>query len=189
MLCPLHLCCLVLALAPVLTSCDDAARTIAQRTEAAPPPQADARFFHKAELSSAVQLLRQKLGTPVNVLRFEILPNRLVIQVQNPVHPSRVEQYALSSNVVSAPEPVRLDGPGTLEPNLFPLQDLPLAEIEAMAAAAVDHVDRDRGAPTRLVARRGVSEDRAIQVRLFVASPVFDGYLDFDATGKPLDAP
>ncbi len=177
---------LVLTMALLLPACENATRTVAQRSEAAPSNPTHASYFTRAELASAIAAIRQRLGEPVNSLRLEVLPDRVVLQAQDPVHPSRVEQYEYRNGTLSAPVSVDLVGPGTLEPNLFPLREVPVDSVESMVAEAIARVDPKHGMPVRLVARRGLPHTPGVRIRLFVRSPGFDGHADFDSKGRAL---
>ncbi len=176
---------IVSVLAPA--ACEEDSGTVSQRSEAAPPADVEARYFRREELLASVQALRKRLGQPINSLRLEILPDRVVVQAQDPVHPLRVEQFEYQDGRIEGPLPVRLKGPGTLEPNLFPLADVPLDAIEAMVAEAVERVDEEHGTPARLIARRDLPHSSSVRMRLFVTSPTFDGHVDFDEDGVPMD--
>lgn len=131
--------------------------------------------------------LSERAGKPVNALRLTIEPHRLVIQAQDPVHPLRVRQFKYESGVVSGPVPVRLEGGGQLEDNLFPLSELDLSAFPELIVKAARRVDSQNGKVTRIVARRNLPVSSDVRLRVYVSSPLLDGCVDADAEGRILE--
>ncbi|HEY2139143.1 MAG TPA: hypothetical protein VGH00_03625 [Chthoniobacterales bacterium] len=107
----------------------------------------------------AVAKITEKLKTPVRVLRIEIQPDTLTIQVQDPAAPTRVDEYtyrkmpgliALLWPAVTGPKPVRLNliNPN-LEENLFDLGTVNFAAVAGAVREAERRVALDGGGSAR----------------------------------------
>jgi hypothetical protein len=137
-------------------------------------------------LIRAVAELSERAGKPVFALRLTIDPRRVLLQAQDPIHPLRVRQFEYRDGAVSGPIPVRLEGEGHLEDNLFPLSDLSAAAIPDLAARAASRVDPQNGKVSRVVARRNLPKSADVRLRVYVTSPILDGQVDADAQGRLL---
>jgi hypothetical protein len=159
----------------------------AQRRRTEPAPVQFGRSLYQAEaLELAVAALSQRAGRPVNALRLVVEPHRMVLQAQDPVHPLRVRQFEYRSGSVSGPVPVRLEGEGQLEDNLFPLEGVKLAAFPDMVQRAARHIDARNGKAKRVIVRRDLPRSTEIRVRVYVASPLLDGHVDANAEGHLL---
>lgn len=173
------------AAACLALGCDDERASVPLRIESAPASDAArVSLFERGQTPAALRRLREVLGGPVNTLRLEIDSNRLVIQVQNPIHPSQVDQYEYRHGQLAPAVPVALGGQGDLERNLFPVGDLALEELPTLLALARSAVDSQNGEVERVVVRRNLPQASDVKIRVYVASPGFDGYADFDAKGR-----
>lgn len=112
-------------------------------------------LFEGNASQEAVRKISEKWKTPVRVLKIEIKPATLAIQVQDPAAPSQVNEYTYRNlpglvgmflPAVSGPKAVRLSliNPN-LEENLFNLDQLDLGAVPAAAGEAVRRVALDGG--------------------------------------------
>ncbi|MBN1611602.1 MAG: hypothetical protein JW940_33515 [Polyangiaceae bacterium] len=138
-------------------------------------------------LIRAVAELSERAGNPVFALRLTIDTRRVLLQAQDPIHPLRVRQFEYRDGEVFGPVPVRLEGEGHLEDNLFPLGELSAAAIPDLAARAANRVDPHNGKVSRVVARRNLPYSADVRLRVYVTSPILDGQVDADAQGRLLD--
>jgi hypothetical protein len=141
-----------------------------------------------SSLIRAVADLSERAGRPVFALRLTIDTRRVLLQAQDPIHPLRVRQYEYRDGAVFGPVPVRLEGEGHLEDNLFPLSELSAAAIPDLAARAANRVDPRNGKVSRVVARRNLPQSVDVRLRVYVTSPILDGQVDADAQGRLLDS-
>ena len=143
-------------------------------------------LYQADALQEAVAALSQRAGRPVNALRLVVEPYQMLLQAQDPVHPLSVHQFEYRNGAVSGPVPVRLEGEGQLEDNLFPLGSVKLAAFPDMVQRAARHVDALNGKVKRLVVRRDLPRSKEIRIRVYVASPLLDGQVDADVRGRLL---
>ena len=112
-------------------------------------------LFEGAAAQEAIKKLSEKLRSPVRVLKIEIKPATVTIQVQDPAAPGHVNEYtyrnftglaALILPAVSGPTAVQLSliNP-KLEENLFNLDEVNLGAVPAAAREAVRRVALDGG--------------------------------------------
>jgi hypothetical protein len=174
----------LLAVCAVL-SCDRGADRVlpAPAVEAAIGPS----LLEAEPLARGMSALRASAGTPVRALELAILRDRIVLQAQHPGDRGRVVQYEYAGSTTAGPTPVELRGAGELEQNLFALDEVAVDRIPALAQVAVSRIDSADGEVTRVIVRRALPAAERVEIRLFVKSPRRDGYLDADASGKPLE--
>jgi hypothetical protein len=139
------------------------------------------------ELQKGVAALRAKAGDDAKVLELVVSPEHIVIQAQDRADPTKVQQYEYRAGKVTAPVQVRLEGNGTLDDNLFPLADAKVDVIPELAQKSVQKLDARSGKVNYVILKRNLPIDMDIQFRVFVKSPVKDGYVDADKNGKLLD--
>jgi hypothetical protein len=118
---------------------------------------------------------------------LRVRSDRLALQARDPVRHQKVFEYVVENGALLAPAEVELRGPGQLEDNLFPLADALLEQIPEMCARAVERVDPRAGRVSSVLLRRNLPLSSEIQFRVYVSSPLRDGYLDMDLGGHPLD--
>jgi hypothetical protein len=112
-------------------------------------------LFEGTASQEAVRKISEKLRAPVRVLRIEIKPTTLTMQVQDPAAPDHVDEYtyrnlpgliAMILPAVSGPRAIKLSliNPN-LEENLFNLGEVNLAAVPTAASEAVRRVKLDGG--------------------------------------------
>ncbi len=176
-----------LALAIVALACTVAC----DEPKAAPPPAASTRAEQKApsllgaaSLQAALDAVEKQAGPDVQALELDVYPDHLILKARDRESPARVLQHVYRNGRLEKPVAVRLLGNGKLDENLFPLADAELAAIPELGRAAVATVDERFGKVSHVLLRRNLPQDESIQFRVYVQSPMKDGYVDADASGK-----
>jgi hypothetical protein len=144
-------------------------------------------LFTYQPLRESLAKLRAATGSRVEALELRIYPDRLVLQARDPVRSNRVLEYVVRNGEVEKPVDVTLKGPGQLEDNLFPLGDVKLDAVPQLTLRALEHVDDRAGRINYVLIRRNLPVSNEVAMRVFISSPIRDGYLDADAEGRPLD--
>jgi len=165
-------------------ACDRGADRIV-RVEA-PEAAAGPSLLEQEPLENALRVLVKAVPKPIRALELVVTRERVVLQAQHPEERDSLVQFEYAAGAIKGPVPIELRGAGELQHNLFPLEDVALDRIPALAKMAVLRVDPADGEVTRVVVRRALPVDERVEMRLFVKSPRRDGHLDADATGKPL---
>ncbi|MBX3183429.1 MAG: hypothetical protein KIT72_03315 [Polyangiaceae bacterium] len=138
-------------------------------------------------LADAMAKLREAVGGDVMALELRIYPARIVLQAQDPARPSNVDQYIYKEGEVSSPVPVKLQGTGKLEDNLFQLSEVSLDRIPPLAGRALTELRIEDAHVGFVSVKRDLPRSMSIRVRVKVSSPRKDAYLDTDLDGNPLD--
>jgi hypothetical protein len=140
-------------------------------------------------LGPALAQIESKAGSlrSLQALELEIHPDRIVLQAQDPKHPEVVRQFEYRARTVTGPIKVKLEGPGKLEDNLFPLADAKLDAIPELAQQALHKIDAERGKVRFVRVRRNLPTDMELRFRVFVSSPRRDGQVDADHNGRIVD--
>lgn len=138
-------------------------------------------------LQKGVVALHEKLGKPIKTLELLVFPDHLMLQVEDPEKPGRVLQYEYRSGKVSTGIPVELQGSGKLDDNLYNLDDINLDAVPELAREAVQKVDPKNGRVSYILLKRSLPFDADVQYRVFVKSPLRDGYVDADKSGKLIE--
>jgi hypothetical protein len=118
-------------------------------------PKAKQNLFKGTASQEAIKKLTAKMRSPVRVLKIEINPETLTIQVQDPAAPGHVDEYTyrnlpgvvgLFLPAVAGPTAVKLNliNPD-LEENLFNLDQVDFSAVPAAAGEAVRRVKLDGG--------------------------------------------
>jgi hypothetical protein len=118
-------------------------------------------LFEGASSQEAVAKLSEKLKAPARVLKIEIQPETLSIQVQDPAAPTQVNEYtyrkltglvAMILPIITGPKPVRLSliNPN-LEENLFDLGKVNFAAVAETVREAERRVALDGGGTARTI--------------------------------------
>jgi hypothetical protein len=118
-------------------------------------------LFEGTSSQEAVAKLSEKLKTPVRVLKIQVQPETLSIQVQDPAAPTQVNEYtyrkmtgltAMILPAVTGPKPVRLNliNPN-LEENLFDLGKVNFAAVAETVREAERRVALDGGGTVRTI--------------------------------------
>jgi hypothetical protein len=144
-------------------------------------------LFTYQPLRETLGKLRAAAGNRMEALELRIYADRLVLQARDPVRSNRVLEYVVRDGEAEKPIDVTLKGPGTLEDNLFPLGDVKLEAVPQLTLRALEHVDERAGRINYVLVRRNLPVDTEVKMRVFISSPVRDGYLDADAEGHLLD--
>lgn len=139
-------------------------------------------------LARALAALSQAVGGDVQALELRMYPSRVVLQAQDPKRPSNVDQYVYRDGKVSAPIPVKLQGTGKLEDNLFPLSEVSLDRIPPLAGRALAELRLENGHVGFVSVKRDLPRSMSIRLRVKVSSPRKDAYWDTDVDGNPLES-
>ncbi len=126
-------------------------------------------------------------GGNVQALELRIYGDHLVLQARDPIRTNRVLEYLVKEGEVTKPVDVALKGPGQLEDNLFPLAEVKLEAVPQLTLRALERVDERAGRISYVLVRRNLPVSTEVGMRVYVASPVKDGYLDADAEGHPIE--
>lgn len=176
-----------LALALVPLACREPSSATGHRVDAVSSAVAmrpEPSLFSQGALDAPLKELRQRVGTAASVLAIELTVDRATIQVEAPTRPGHVVQYEWDEGTLRGPIPVELRGTGVLKSNLFPLSAVELAELDELAEAAVQRVDKEHGKVERIVVRRNLPVDESVGIRVYVESPIRSSHVDADARGK-----
>jgi succinyl-diaminopimelate desuccinylase len=171
------------------TACESTTNATERRTDAVANPTPSApSYLERVEVKRWLATLTQRLRS-ARVLVIDVREHALVVQAEDPTHPSRVLEYTLANG--DFPEPVRatVRGSGELEQNLFALKDVALEKLPELVRHAVNQVDADNGRVARVVVRRQLPQTESVRFRVYVESPRLDGQADFDASGNPVLPP
>lgn len=156
------------------------AASSASRTTALTP-----RLLEPGALRAALGQVLAQAGPSPQVLELSMRPDRIILQARDRKQPTRVLQHEVRGDGLLPPTPVRLEGSGALEDNLFPLSDVALDALPEMMAQAVESVDPEHGKVTHILLRRNLPHSMDVQFRVYVSSPTKDGIWDADQYGKP----
>lgn len=135
-------------------------------------------------LSKGLRALRSKATG--RVLRLEIHPRELVLQVEDSANPGGVVEYHYQSGKVGDAEHATLRGKGQLADNLFDLDEVKLEALSSLTRTAIERVDAENGSVELVLVRRNLPESDDVRVRVYVQSPRKSGYIDADQTLTPL---
>ncbi len=149
-------------------------------------PYQGSLFTHQP-LNDALSRLSNALGSDIEALEVRIYVDRLVLQARDRASRSRVLEYVVKDGALSPGTLVELRGPGQLEDNLFSLSEARLAITPEVCARALERVDARAGRISYVLVRRNLPLSTQVQFRIYVSSPIKDGYMDTDAEGHPLD--
>ena len=171
----------------LVLGCRERPRPSGAAPSASSAPAYRGSLFTYQPLRESLGKLRVAAGNRVQALELRIYADRLVLQARDPVRSNRVLEYVVREGEVERPVDVTLKGPGQLEDNLFPLDDVKLEAVPQLTLRALEHVDERAGRIHYVLIRRNLPVDTDVKMRVFISSPVRDGYLDADAEGRPLD--
>ena len=161
----------------------------ARRTEALEEPPSGPSLLTSHALAQALGQIESKAGPlgALQALELVIHPDRVVLQAQDPKHPEVVQQFEYRAKKLTGPVKVKLQGPGKLEDNLFPIADAKLGAIPELAQQALRKIDAERGKVRYVRVRRNLPVDMELRIRVFVSSPRRDGQVDADRNGRIVD--
>ena len=92
---------LILALAPLIAVAAGCGKLI--------PGGGGVNLFEGENAAIAAAAIKQKIGVEkVNVIRAELRPDMMTIQVQSPTNPKDIDEYTYERGSVSGPEPVQI---------------------------------------------------------------------------------
>lgn len=169
------------------TACTERAGKAQRRSDAVSSASADmsgAPLFSSETLKPALQALRARADG--KLLRLEIRPHELMLQAEDPSNPGAVLELHYRDGEVQEPEHAQLRGKGDLADNVFELKQVPLDAIPRLVGEAIRRVDAEHGQVELVLVRRNLPESDDVRVRVYVKSPLKDGYLDADQRGAPL---
>lgn len=157
---------------------------------AASDPEAGARpkepLWTAERLSKMIAAYHQAVPGKIRVLDFKIYDRYARMQVQDPAKPENVDQYDYRGRV-SEPVPVKLAGKGSLEANLFDLDDVAFDRIPALAEEAAAKLPMEGGKLGHILIRRGLPFTKDVRITLYVNGTRKDGVLKADAKGRVLE--
>jgi hypothetical protein len=141
-------------------------------------------LFSSERLLPALQAFRAKASG--KWLRLEIRARELTLQAEDTGAPNGVVELHYRDGKVGEPEHATLRGKGQLADNLFDATDLELGGIAELSREAVRRIDAESGSVDFILVRRNLPESEDVRLRVYVASPRKNGYVDADRTGTPL---
>jgi hypothetical protein len=141
-------------------------------------------LFSGETLTPAIRALRARADG--KVLRLEIRAHELTLQAEDPENAGAVLELHYRDGQVGDAEHATLRGKGRLADNLFELDEVALDAIAALTREAVRRVDNEHGRVELVLVRRNLPESDDVRLRVYVASPHKDGYIDADRRGQPL---
>lgn len=191
---------LVATLVGLAAGCDDvSAEGVLQpdtRLRPLPKPATSATpkgspLFETEPLARALEKLTHAMSAgdenvELSLLELRAMPDKLILQAEDPKAQGRIVQWEYSNGEVKAPRTVELRGAGKLDENLFPIEGVYLQAIPRLCSIAVSHVDPQDGRVTQIVVRRNLPFSSDVRFRVFVASPRKNGQLDANRFGHPL---
>jgi succinyl-diaminopimelate desuccinylase len=181
--------CLTLALGTAVSGCENAPAAVQRRSEAVAEPKPSSRpAFERAEVRAWLAVLRRTVGT-ARVLMLEVREHQVTVQFEAKARPGDVLESVIEDGRASEPERAEMRGGGDLAANLFALGDVSLEKIPDVTTAAATQIDAQDGRVARVLVRRDLPRSDALRLRVYVESPRFSGYADFDASGTPLAPP
>ncbi|MCB9589954.1 MAG: hypothetical protein H6718_31355 [Polyangiaceae bacterium] len=155
-------------------------------TVASTNPEKGPSLLTEKPLSGALEALKEAVGGDVQAIELRIYPTRVVLQAQDPKRPSNVDQYIYKDGKVGKAVPVKLQGTGKLEDNLFPLSDIKLERIPPLAGRALSELRLENAHVGFVSVKRDLPRSMAIRLRVKVQSPRKDAYWDTDVDGNPI---
>jgi hypothetical protein len=141
-------------------------------------------LFSSEQLSPALQALRAKASG--KWLRLEIRARELTLQAEDTGAPGSVVELHYRDGKVGEPEHATVRGKGQLVDNLFDAAELKLEGIAELSREAVRRIDAESGTVDVILVRRNLPDSDDVRLRVYVASPRKNGYMDADHTGQPL---
>lgn len=166
-----------------LAGCDTLGRAEPVAEASAPVPLS-ATLLEATALARALTAIESELGKEIAALELDVHPDRVVLQARDPHNEARVLQYVYRHDKLEPPRPVRLQGSGTLEDNLFPLSEARLDRIPELVKRAVMAVDAKHGKPSHVLLRRNLPHEVDVRFRIYVTSPIRSGHVDATADGE-----
>lgn len=133
--------------------------------------------------------LRRQIDGPVTVSRVIFYPDSAFADVQDPTHPSHLDEYSFRDGVLDPePSPVAAGRLETWEDSLFTLEVVHADVIRSVGRRAVQEFDDlENGELTHLVVSRSYGGDLEIDVYVSDSIRGGSGYLSADAQGNVLD--
>lgn len=135
----------------------------------------------------ALAEIRARFTDPIQALDLRVYSDRIVLQAQDPNEPTHVDQYVYRNAKVSGPVPVKLQGKGKLEDNLFPLEDVKLDALPSIVARALDASPVEKAKVSHVRIKRNLPEEMDIIIRVHLTSARADAFVDADADGNMLE--
>ncbi|MEZ4230044.1 MAG: hypothetical protein R3B89_12785 [Polyangiaceae bacterium] len=177
---------LVLLGAALLLGCKSRASSDPVPSVASASPEKGPSLLTEKPLQQALLGLREAVGGDVQAIELRIYPTRVVLQAQDPKRPSNVDQYIYKDGKVGKAVPVKLQGSGKLEDNLFPLSEVKLERIPPLAGRALSELRLENAHVGFVSVKRDLPRSMGIRLRVKVQSPRKDAYWDTDVDGNPI---
>ncbi len=174
----------MLVCAPTVSGCRKHRSVPSREKPASSAEKSSPSLLTAGPLQRGLVALHKKLGKPIKALELLVFPDHLMLQVEDPDKPDQVLQYEYRDGKVSDGIPVELQGSGKLSDNLFTLDDIKLDAVPELARQAVQKVDPKNGRVSYMILKRNLPFDMDVQYRVFMKSPLRDGYVDADKSGK-----
>lgn len=163
---------------------DKAARGRSEAVSSASQEMSGPSLFSRERLAPALAALGLKPSS--KLLRLEIRPRELIIQAEDTGSPGSVIERHFRDGKAADVEHATLRGKGALRDNLFLLSDVNLDAIPELTRLAVQRIDADSGSADFVLVRRNLPETDDVRLRVYVASPRQNDYLEADRAGQPL---
>ncbi|MCA9629979.1 MAG: hypothetical protein KC766_20050 [Myxococcales bacterium] len=172
--------------AALLLGCKSRASSDPVPSVASASPEKGPSLLTEKPLQKALLGLREAVGGDVQAIELRIYPTRVVLQAQDPKRPSNVDQYIYKDGKVGKAVPVKLQGSGKLEDNLFPLSEVKLERIPPLAGRALSELRLENAHVGFVSVKRDLPRSMGIRLRVKVQSPRKDAYWDTDVDGNPI---
>ncbi len=152
----------------------------------AKPAATPVNLLSPGQLVRFREAVSRQWGAELRVLRVELAPARITLQLQ----PSATEgaaEYSYTSGGFEGPFALALRGSGALEQNVFAFSAVEWENLPSLLELARTRVDAQQGQAERVLVRRNLPQDDSIGIRVYVKSPFRDGQVDADARGRPIE--
>jgi hypothetical protein len=170
-----------------LLGCRERARPTRPAASASSEPAYRGSLFTHQPLRTSLSKLFAATGGRAQALELRIHADRLVLQARDPVRTNRVLEWTVRDEQVMKPVDVSLKGPGALDDNLFNLAEVKLEAVPQLTLKALERVDERAGRINYVLVRRNLPISTEVEMRVYISSPIKDGYLDADAEGRPFE--
>ncbi len=141
-------------------------------------------LYSAAPLASAMAALKAQAGDPLRVFKMVVFSDRLVVQVLSKRRSDALDQFVYREGKVTGPIPVELKGEGTLDDNVFPLEEARIAAIPELVQRAAAASGVEDALVTKIVVKRDLPEAKDVRFRVTVAGPRREAVVVADWTGQ-----
>lgn len=137
----------------------------------------------------AFEAFMAHFGVAFQSVELVLYRDYAILQAQDPAAPTHLDRYLFRDGEVADPDPVRLSGGEDFTPELFSLDEIPVDQLPAMAAQALDVYELEREEVTHVIIGRFLPFDDRVSVRVYVSDPERGGggYARFTTAGELVD--